>query len=295
MDNYQIGKDIGRMARRLEEIERRIRDGACVSDPTLIGLGAITLDTPPNEHDIRVSAVETPNRRLRIATDYESYVYEWDNNGGGTLRRVTVSFDTDFSREQIDFLKTAISYWIARPFSDQPCVRRNGSTFRRDRSLSFPYTLPYDLEEFLVMNMTIFWSTYVARDGGPTPGPRQALFIDRISVPPNGNSWLLGQAGLNYYDTFGHLHIELNEQAIGSSSSYSRSQDRVHWAGVVVHETLHNLGFDHADASDANYNNAFMVAYQRCYTGDASVSLTSPDLGICGNRQQIFPTTQSKE
>ena len=190
MDNYHIGKDIGQLASRLADLERRIGSGDASIDPHLVGLGAITSDSSSGSRSIRVSAIETPALNLRIATDYESYVYEWDNNGGGSLRRVTVAFDTDFSREQINFLKTAVSYWIAHPFPNQECVRSNGRAYRRDRSLPFPYTLPYQLEEFLVMNMTIYWSTYVDREGGPTPGPRQALFIDRISVPPNGNSWL---------------------------------------------------------------------------------------------------------
>jgi hypothetical protein len=64
------------------------------------------------------------------------------------------------------------------------------------------------------------------------PGPFK-LYIDRMDVAPNGNTWKLGEAEVNYYHNNSNVYrIKLNSLAIGSQSAYSNRLDRLTWAGV---------------------------------------------------------------
>src|SRR5690606_26559504 len=129
----------------------------------------------------------------------------------------------------------------------------------------------------------VYWSTYVRRDGGSPPSPRQTLFINHYSKPrESGAAWELGTAPVNYYNSVMHCSINLNSAALGPDSDYPDSTDIVRWSGVVIHEMMHNYGWQHGTYSDADYGKAWMIAYERCYTGEISLNLTGQATWRCG-------------
>ncbi len=82
---------------------------------------------------------------------------------------------------------------------------------------------------------------YMKRDG------------DKLELPPedskewgdilisqykeSSDDW--GRATIDYYQTFKHFNIELNEEKM------STQKDVYQWAGVILHEMMHNWGWGH--------------------------------------------------
>jgi hypothetical protein len=71
------------------------------------------------------------------------------------------------------------------------------------------------------------------------------------------------------------LRIALNSDDLGSKSPYFLRNDIDYWAGVITHEILHNLGYNHLNG----YEGSFVKEFDRCtrYSGNvpADFNLTS--------------------
>lgn len=71
------------------------------------------------------------------------------------------------------------------------------------------------------------------------------------------------------------FRIALDSDDLGSNSQYFLKTDTDYWAGVMVHEVLHNLGYNHPSPS----NGSFIKEFGRCtqYVGNvpADFNLTS--------------------
>jgi hypothetical protein len=71
------------------------------------------------------------------------------------------------------------------------------------------------------------------------------------------------------------LRISLNSDKLGSKSQYFLKNDIDYWAGVITHEVLHNLGYDHPNG----YEGSFIKEFGRCtrYSGNvpADFNLTA--------------------
>jgi hypothetical protein len=109
-------------------------------------------------------------------------------------------------------------------------------------------------------------------------------FIARYS----GDSQSVGVGYVNlYYDRDnvlpGHdhrhyLHVALNSDFMGPSSEYVYRDNEEYWAGVIVHEFLHNLGYRHP----TGYPGSFIKEYQLCLQGNGQ-SHDEPE-GVVGDR-----------
>ncbi len=94
------------------------------------------------------------------------------------------------------------------------------------------------------------------------------IFIARFWNDPKAVG--LGYQNL-FYDTSvampelgirSHLHIALNSDFLGYDSRYYFAKDKEYWAGVIGHEFLHNLGYDHP----SGYRGSFIEEYGNCLT-----------------------------
>lgn len=61
-----------------------------------------------------------------------------------------------------------------------------------------------------------------------------------------------------------YFHVALNSDFLGDGSDYKYRNDVNYWAGVLAHEFLHNLGYDHP----TGYPGSFIREYQYCITND---------------------------
>lgn len=66
------------------------------------------------------------------------------------------------------------------------------------------------------------------------------------------------------YDHRHYLHVALNSDQMGPSSSYVYREDTEYWAGVIAHEFLHNLGYVHP----TGYPGSFIKEYGKCVAGN---------------------------
>lgn len=57
-----------------------------------------------------------------------------------------------------------------------------------------------------------------------------------------------------------YIHIALNSDYIGDEDQYSLSTNSKYWAGVIAHEMLHNLGYDHP----SGYVGSFIKEFGNC-------------------------------
>ena len=62
------------------------------------------------------------------------------------------------------------------------------------------------------------------------------------------------------YRTRHYLHIALSSDHLGRNGGYYLSRDEGYWAGVIAHEFLHNLGYDHP----TGYASSFIKEYGNC-------------------------------
>lgn len=68
------------------------------------------------------------------------------------------------------------------------------------------------------------------------------LYIDNMENDPNA----LGRGRVNYFYRYGHLRIQLNTDFLDNKDSRNYEyEDPKFWAGVIIHEILHNLGWTH--------------------------------------------------
>lgn len=75
------------------------------------------------------------------------------------------------------------------------------------------------------------------------------------------------------------LRIALNSDDLGSKSQYFLSNDIDYWAGVIVHEILHNLGYSHPKG----YEGSFIKEFGRCtrYSGNVPA-----DFNLTGGQEE---------
>lgn len=57
-----------------------------------------------------------------------------------------------------------------------------------------------------------------------------------------------------------YLHVALNSDHLGPGKSYRFSMDAEYWAGVLAHEFLHNLGYQHT----SGHAGSFIQEYGHC-------------------------------
>ena len=200
--------------------------------------------------------------------------------GGSTYISINAGISQDFSQEQIDIIKDAIQLYFQRNLSylrTSPlgCVLKYGSTYPRNPAFPFPHISP---DPKLDQGSLIYVATYLStgnylKDGEYFPSEYRILLINRfdkdpVSDPVTGRtSYTLGLAGVNIYAINNQiLEISLNGKFIGAGSSYPSSTNKDVWAGVIGHEILHNLGWEHG----ADNTSTYIGEYGRCIERDGA-------------------------
>jgi hypothetical protein len=62
-----------------------------------------------------------------------------------------------------------------------------------------------------------------------------------------------------------HAYIKLNSDAIGKNLAYEKNEpDTQKLAGVIAHELLHNLGWDHTNNNLSSYSGTVIEEFGRC-------------------------------
>ena len=70
------------------------------------------------------------------------------------------------------------------------------------------------------------------------------------------------------YKTKRYIHIALNSFYMGEHSEYFFSHNAAYWAGVIAHEILHNLNYDHPNG----YPGSFIKEYGNCIWREGGIS-----------------------
>ena len=149
-------------------------------------------------------------------------------------------------------------------------ARQHGLSWRRKPGLPFPHPLPYlspppsEADDIYAEEASVIAAALHFPLTKEAPGV--ALYIDEFSRGPSGSSWVLGKATVNLYDSKRYLRIYLNSQAYSESGF----EDDV-WAGTIVHEILHNLGWGHPDGGYTR--DKAIVNFDRCVRGDRDKAL----------------------
>lgn len=125
--------------------------------------------------------------------------------------------------------------------------------------------LPSSRQDFEIQLYGALSHTYIAGNHVPSFG-----FIARYRDDPGSvgmayvNLYYDHDNALPGYDHRHYLHIALNSDHMGPTSSYIYADDAEYWAGVIGHEFLHNLGYVHP----TGYAGSFIKEYGKCVTGN---------------------------
>lgn len=125
---------------------------------------------------------------------------------------------------------------------------------------------PADMEEGLALWIMIHSAMGVYDEQGLRPDDHRyrPLVIEHFSDSTIKNNTILAGTGIiDYYIEFGQLRIRLNgyflnrNRKIGAQTFDFRSPDK--WSGTILHECLHNLGWDHP----SGYTNSWIVEAEK--------------------------------
>ena len=224
--------------------------------------------------------VSQPSQKL--LTGYTNFdVRARIDENSNSFFSVRLMLSNDFDDAQRSFLVRSLRLINSYGIADSSCVAGKATNLPRDSTMVFngrKYTAAMLKEvsdrygESISMNLALYDCFYIMdfdRDGRDDADAVDyiTLKVDRFDEDPDAGIWTLGKAQVNYYGENKSLFIRLNGKAIGASSDYPNSQDRVQWAATIVHEVLHNLGWSHADTSGDEYEKTWIVAYETCMFG----------------------------
>jgi hypothetical protein len=243
-----------------------------------------------DEVDVSTELVETSVTRTYFSIKKQL------RSGSSSYFSVVAGISNDFSSEQIDIIKSAFTLFAQRGYPDnfnpvQSCIGKYGSSFPRNPSLPFPdspVTNPA-LTEIQKIIVAIYSCIGMFPDdkGNFIPQEYRPLLINRfdqdpVADPSTGRkSFTLGKAGVNIYNLNKLLEISLNGKFIGSGSEYPKSTDANVWAGVIAHEILHNLGWEHGSNDSGTYIREYGDCVER-NGGDKALGLTTSYDEVCG-------------
>lgn len=163
-----------------------------------------------------------------------------------------LGIDPSFSEEQSKLVKEATRIFVERALSKRvvDCAFNNASKDRPESREDIETKLHSALAPMNISGVFVPSFAFIAR-----------YWDDARSVG-------IGYVGL-YFDTdepmasFSnrhYLHIALNSDHLGTGKSYRFANDLDYWAGVLGHEFLHNLGFQHP----SGYSGSFIQEYGHC-------------------------------
>ena len=163
-----------------------------------------------------------------------------------------LGLDTSFSKEEEAIIYNAVEIYVKRALSKRviDCAyRRSSKDLPKSRQI-FEAKV-YDSMRPLIDKQTVYPSfSFIARYWNDDISLGTAyvnLFYDK-DIPFPGT------------DHRHYLHIALNSDFLGPDSYYYLSTDADYWAGVIGHEFLHNLGYEHP----TGYPGSFINEYGDC-------------------------------
>ncbi|HUC79490.1 MAG TPA: hypothetical protein VMR70_01185 [Flavisolibacter sp.] len=196
-------------------------------------------------------------------------IFNIESSHNNRTYRMEVHLDNDFTDTAETRIRSALDVMLARIVAGQlrNFIQRaqpgaNGLRNRRRKSLPFPHPLPYlnsspttipeqVAEEGAVVEAAVFGAL-----NSTSPTTRRKLTLNAYQ---NSNENVFGKAPVNSYNRQRALYVSLNTNAFQPS----RTDDI--WAGVIAHEILHNLGWEHPDNQ---YTLAMPIEiYQACISG----------------------------
>ncbi|MBF0208129.1 MAG: hypothetical protein HQK53_14720 [Oligoflexia bacterium] len=179
-----------------------------------------------------------------------------------------LGLDTVFREDQKNIIKNASQIFINRALENRiiDCAYRNSSK-----------NLPTSRDAFINELYSAISPNYIS--GTTVPA---FAFIASFNNDPN-------IVGIGYVDLFydcnnplpgyknkHYLHIAINSDKLGNSSNYFFAKNEAYWAGIIAHEFLHNLGYEHK----GGYTGSFINEYRKCIQYDGA-SLQMIDGNIC--------------
>ncbi len=180
---------------------------------------------------------------------------------------VQLGVDEDFSKEQKNIIFQAMQIFVERALQEHVinCAFSHAYKDLPGSKERFKAQLYDGLRPLLVGDATIPSFAFVARlsEYDNTVGLAYVgLFYDSDHPLPD-------HSGRHYF------YVALNSDYLGPNASYRYRNDRDYWAGVLAHEYLHNLGYDHP----SGYSGSFVKEYQRCLAGNGAAWERAEEFG----------------
>lgn len=193
------------------------------------------------------------------------YVGNYQGSYDGIFKLgVQLRVDPTYSDEEKSILKDAIQFYIERALKKEvlDCAFSRSTKDLPNSRSQFEIQLASALSPFEVEGLRMNAFQFIARfwnDPGAVGYGYVNLFYD-TSLPQPG------------FQIKNHFHIALNSDFIGQDSLYPFATDTEYWAGIIGHEFLHNLGYDHP----SGYKGSFIQEYGLCLTNNGA-SLAEPE------------------
>ena len=177
------------------------------------------------------------------------YLRTFANDNTGAALALHVDFD--FSDDQDTLLKKA-TVTLAERYISKPVLDCTYASSVKD--------LPASREAFVSQMKEVFGTKLVEE-------ARIATYIFIARYDQDRGSVGIGFPNLYYdkdkpfpgYSDRHYLYLALNDDFFGKSS-YTYGTDTDYWAGVMAHEILHNLNFNHP----TGYSGSFITEYGNC-------------------------------
>jgi hypothetical protein len=163
-----------------------------------------------------------------------------------------LGMDGSFTQEQTNLIKEATSIFVERALSRDVlnCAYSNTSKGLPASPKQFELQLYSALAILDIKGVNVPSFVFVSRywDDPKSVGRGfVGLFYDEDKP-------------LAHFSSRHYLHIALNSDHLGPTSTYHLKNDPEYWAGVIAHEVLHNLGYKHS----SGYAGSFIQEYGYC-------------------------------
>jgi hypothetical protein len=217
--------------------------------------------------------LDTEDHEAEAANGYK--VFNIEATSGQRTYRAEIFLDNDFNdvaeaqvRRALDIMITRMVAGQVRNFIRYAEPEPTGLRSRRSRDAKFPVKLPYlsprpttiqdqIAEEAGIIEAAVFTAFSSTTQAAPVKA-KIVRFYKR-------DSQVMGYAPTHRYYNQRSLYITLNEGKLDGDKRFDEK-----WAGIMAHEFLHNLGWEHPDGI---YTLALPIEiYQACISSGHHLS-----------------------
>lgn len=199
----------------------------------------------------------------RVSSGYSYRIWFPMNRGGSRRCSIIAIIDDEFSESQKKLIQEALKIFVKSRGTFyrnlDAAYKANNLTQPRDpklpfRNADFDYGPPPNRSEYykIATAVTLSVDTHL-RDGKWLPSEYRTLYIRRMHETSNKPPYVLGRANLQHYTDTGVLDISLNAAYLDSTTPFNRGKSASVWAGIIMHEILHNLGWAHPDGQKGTW------------------------------------------